>query len=431
MAVAAPPADLKRPAAPTGGDPIGDAAPGEDPVVAAQRKLEAMIAALESGRAAGVAPPPLPPPPKPAAPAPAVAERPVEAERPIEDGASFAAGALADDPFAAADAALAADGFGALPGERSDPAADRTRGALAEMFGLTPAELAAREEADRAAAGEEADREPSVAETVSAEAVSAEEECPVAEEPVPEGPVAEDSIIEGPPAPGPVAEVPAPEPVAEAAGDEPEPSAEISPAAGEQVGDEVSDYMEGLLARMREKNPAPPTATPKPAAAPKPAPVPASTPDAAERSGEDPAPAELPPPAAMPRPKIDKEKLREEMRQLRAIANSSARSAVMEATWRRTRTRLVMEVVMCAVALGLGLTLILTSVWGVAVHWVSGGAVCCAAVWIARDFGRSVETLRKQQTAAAKAAKEEAKRTGVAPKESPRALDVPAGHAPA
>ena len=129
----------------------------------------------------------------------------------------------------------------------------------------------------------------------------------------------------------------------------------------------------------------------------------------------------------MPRPKVDKEKLREEMRALRAIANTSARSAMMEATWKRTRTRLAMEVVMCCIALGLGCTLLLTSVWGVAVHWVAGGAVCCCAVWIARDFGRTLEVLRKQRSAADAAARKEAEETGIAPDPAPRrALDVPA-----
>ncbi|NNJ25497.1 hypothetical protein LzC2_15670 [Planctomycetes bacterium LzC2] len=124
---------------------------------------------------------------------------------------------------------------------------------------------------------------------------------------------------------------------------------------------------------------------------------------------------------------MDKEKLREEMRQLRAIANTSARSAVMESTWKQTRTRLVMEVLMCLVSLGLGLTLIVTSVWGAAVHYGLGGTICLAAVWIARDFGRTLDLLRRQKAAAKKAAEEEAARTGVDPRRSnERALNVPA-----
>ena len=420
--VAAPPTDTAdpEPTAPPG---------GADAVSAAQRKLEAMIAALESGRGAGAAPP-------------VPADRPAPAAARLADGPLYGAEDLADDPFAAADAALAADGFaGALPAdppvslERAPAAADpsdETRGRLAAMFGLSVEELAARTAAREAEAAEEA---------VSEEAVAEEPFAEGGEELVDEdtgeiaGEVAVAAVCDRVEAAADEPDPADPEPAATAA-PEPEPVAAAEKPAGPVggvVAEEVSDYMEALLARMREGRP---EREPDPAAKPKAAPAKPAAPKAEPRTdlgqaadpaaGDPAAAAELPPPAAMPRTKIDKDQLREEMRQLRAIANSSARSAVMESTWKRTRARLVMEVLMCTVALGLGLTLILTSVWGVAVHWVSGGAVCSAAVWIARDFGRSLETLRKQKAAAAKAARDEAARTGAPPKGGPKALDVPA-----
>ena len=374
--------------------PAGDAGPADDPVVEAQRKLEAMIAALEKTRG-GARPP-----------APAAAPEPP---------ADPFAGALADDPFAAADAALAADGFGAAPAEspvdvEEPPETPEPRGVLAEMFGVDPAALAG----PRAAEPTGSDGTGEAAGGGEVAEVPAPVELAPEEEPAPEEPSAEVPAAAEP-------EVPA------AAAPEPEPAA--APAAADAVEDEVSDYMANLLARMRTGDPgasAPPAPKPPPKPTPR-NPEPAAAPPPEPTAAEN--PAELPPPPAMPRPKVDKEKLREEMRRLRAIANTSARSAMMEATWKRTRTRLVMEVLMCSVALGLGLTLILTSVWGVAVHWVAGGAVCAAAVWIARDFGRSLETLRKQKAAANRAAREEAERTGAAPKAGPRALDVPAADA--
>ncbi|MEM9704138.1 MAG: hypothetical protein AAF907_16990, partial [Planctomycetota bacterium] len=196
-----------------------------------------------------------------------------------------------------------------------------------------------------------------------------------------------------------------------------------SPAAG-SVEESVDDYMTALLARMREargEEPAPapvpkpkpqPTATaPNPVASPASADLPQPAATATPQSAPPPIPAAepapLPPPPAMPRPRVDKEKLREEMRQLRAIANTSARSAMMEATWRKTRARLVMEVLVCMTSLALGLTLIVTDVWGSWLHYGVGGAVCAAAVWIARDFGRTLDLLRRQKAAAKKAAAEE------------------------
>ena len=245
--------------------------------------------------------------------------------------------------------------------------------------------------------------------------------------------------------PGPLAEPePPPEPIAAA---EPE-----SDPGAEPGGDSVDDYMQALLARMRQargeepspaaRKPAPakpqappanavsPTPAVNPAASGEPAATapPAARPDAAGESTSEP-PAPLPPPAAMPRPRVDKEKLREEMRQLRAIANTSARSAVMESTWKRTRTRLAMEVLLCGVCLGLGLTLLLTSVWGTTVHYTLGGAICLASVWIARNFGRTLDLLHRQKSAAKKAAREEAARTGAdprTPRSGRRALNVPA-----
>ena len=225
-----------------------------------------MIAALEADRAGAKSPSP---PAVAAAPAPAVADRPAGDD-------PFGAFALTDDPFAAADAALAADGFaGALPDAPHDPAADRARGALAEMFGLSPTEFAAREAADENAPGE----------------ADAPDDGGTGEPPV----AVEEPTVEEPAAPEPVAERPDPGPVVETTGDEPEPAAELSPAAGEQVGDEVSDYMEALLARMRRGNPDPrPAPDPKPAAKPAPAPVVAAAPAAAGPAG-DPAPAPAPP----------------------------------------------------------------------------------------------------------------------------------------
>ena len=207
----------------------------------------------------------------------------------------------------------------------------------------------------------------------------------------------------------------------------------------------MDDYMAQLLARMRagrgEADPPPvpktPTPAPKPAApAPAPAAPVAEAPTVAPAADVPAAPpaepaAPIEPLAALPRRSpAEKERLREEMRQLRAIANTSARSAVLEASWRRTRTRLVMQVLMCGASLALGLTLIVTSVWGAAVHYGLGGAGCFAAVWLARDFGRTLDLLRRQKKAATEAAREEAARTsGGGRRDRRAALDVPAADA--
>ena len=419
MADSAALADAPAPAA------TGDAA---DPVLETQRKLEAMIAALEAERSGAIKPPPadddargalaelrrsLTEPAAATAPeteSPRFEDPPAFAELAAFEGTTAEFPALSGDPFAD-------DRTGAASPDGDDDAAP-VRSALAEMFELDPAEIAAR-----AAPRPEPER--------------AAEGLPAAQpEPEPTAEIDEEPVAEA-----------APEPVAESNAEVAAEPASSEPDAADGAGvrsDEVTDYMADLLARMRQTqgDPAPP---PEPAAKkPGPKPPAAAAPDARSDAAAPPAaaaaapiagagpagsiPAALPRPAAMPRPKVDKEQLREEMRKLRAIANSSARSAVMESTWKRTRARLVCEVVMCSVALGLGLTLLLTSVWGVAVHWVAGGAVCCGAVWIARDFGRSLETLRQQKAAARLAAKEEAARTGVPPKTGPRALDVPAAH---
>ena len=191
--------------------------------------------------------------------------------------------------------------------------------------------------------------------------------------------------------------------------------------------DSVAAYMENLLARMRQAQPGgdPSRRTPAP---PKPAPPKAAANPAAPQPG--PKPATPPPSAAVPRPvehspspacdepprpvrrKVDKEELRRSMDHLRSIANTSARTAVAESSWRKLRGRLTLDVIFAVVLLAVALVLFSTDVYGRMLHLSAGGAVGLGAMWLARDAGAIMRKIHRGRTAKREAARRCAASTG-------------------
>ena len=174
--------------------------------------------------------------------------------------------------------------------------------------------------------------------------------------------------------------------------------------------DSVAAYMENLLSRMRQSRGEPDTPARKSPPPKKPAPEPAATatPVASPRPAASAPPRPVPPPEP-PRPvrkKVDKEELRRSMAHLRSIANTSARTAVAESSWRKLRGRLGMDVAFCLVLFGVSMVLLTTDVYGRMLHAGAGGAAGLGALWLARDAGGIFRKIHREQAAKRAAAKQ-------------------------
>ncbi|MEM1062537.1 MAG: hypothetical protein AAGJ97_09465, partial [Planctomycetota bacterium] len=188
----------------------------------------------------------------------------------------------------------------------------------------------------------------------------------------------------------PLAEAP---PLDEYEADVPQDASE--PAVEEESSDSVSDYMEKLLARMRNPDdPAVETPAPKPAPAPA-----AAAPVAADGVAEEAAEA-VPdePPQRRERKPIDHEALRAETDSFREMANLSARTAIARHSVTKQRAAVVIKGVMTVAGGGIGLALVTTPLWSDRTFVIYGLAAFAAAGFAAYDLIDSVRGLNEAVT---------------------------------